>query len=323
MTGCLVENCEVLHGGGNNADYAYGGGGSLGGHNGDDGRGMLSNAVVRNCRIVLKNHGSSAGYAYGGGVFINTTASKEADMSLVYGTVIERCCVTNLMTFKSTRCQGGGAYLTSRGGAPGSQIRNCRIAGCWSSCNGGGVFFSKGTGYDLTVTGNVARADGAGAYVSGVSSVLRNSLVAANEGQSAVYLTADSLSLQSCTIAGNACTGIALNAADGCENVRISNTIVSRNACTAQIASALDVGGVYAANVTTSFVGGDPKFVSRSRGDYRLRYGSPCRGQGLVEAWMTNAKALDESPRIDPEDGTVDIGAYQHTPFVGFSIQVR
>ena len=57
---------------------------------------------------------------------------------------------------------------------------------------------------------------------------------------------------------------------------------------------------------------GTAAFVDSAHGDYRLSIKSPCRGAGLLDAWMLGAKDLDGNRRAYP--GLVDMGCYQRIP---------
>lgn len=285
VSGSRIENCSVAETSASmkKIQTVYGGGVWSAGAT------TLTNTVVRGCRIVF-SCGKSEGNAYGGGVGVYTAISSP-NVVLVGCDVVDNA-VTNT-NGQSTRMYGGGYSCQNRSGTS-SEIRSSAFMGNFSQTSGAAVYGVKGVS-------------------------CQNALFAKNSGPSIVAGN-EALEIGSCTFAANTAGALTVNGDPAKTTVR--NTILV-NDSPAELPDDLLEGGAYAENVDHCYIGGDPKFVSRSRGDYRLKYGSPCRGQGLIEAWMTGAKALDGSPRIDPEDGTVDIGCYQHTPFVGLTILVR
>ena len=72
--------------------------------------------------------------------------------------------------------------------------------------------------------------------------------------------------------------------------------------------------------VTNCYVGGNPRFVDVSAGDFRIRHGSPCRDQGGMFDWMTTASVdLSGKPRVVTDGRTLaqdpsalpDLGCYE------------
>ena len=72
--------------------------------------------------------------------------------------------------------------------------------------------------------------------------------------------------------------------------------------------------------VTNCYVGGNPRFVDASAGDFRLVRRSPCRDQGNMLGWMTAASVdLSGNPRVVTDGRTLaqdpsalpDLGCYE------------
>ena len=312
VSGSRIEDCSVVETSSSmkKNQTVYGGGIWAAGAT------TLTNTVVRGCRIVF-SCGKSDGYAYGGGVGIYTAIS--TPNVILVGCDVSDNVVTNTIG-QSTRMFGGG-YSCQNRASTAPVICNSVFSNNFSLSRGAAINFET-TGCTIRGCELVGNRSADSVIVYGAKGFFcTNTLFAANTGASIVMAGSNmSLGIGSCTFASNTAATLTVDGTPATTAVR--NTILA-NDSPAELPDDLLEGGSYAANVDHCYIGGNPKFVSRSRGDYRIRYSSPCRGQGLVEPWMTDAKALDGSPRIDPVDGTVDIGAYQHTPFVGFSIQVK
>ena len=71
------------------------------------------------------------------------------------------------------------------------------------------------------------------------------------------------------------------------------------------------------------FVGnlvGDPKFRNPTRGNYRIRSGSPAQNKGTNQTWMDGATDLQGDLRI--MNKAVDIGCYE-VPVTGMTLLIR
>lgn len=313
IEGTLVEGCSVeetsttwkqalgLYGGG---VCVYGGT-------------VVTNSVVRGC-FIRHSGGQYDGNSYGGGI------GAYLQFSLPSTIVIDSAVVGNSVTNtngKSNRMYGGGYFCLDRNGNPPTLIRTA-FTNNFCTYQGGGAFSKTQLlkAHDCSFVAN--RSYGSGAAIYAPSVLVTNSLFAANAGQTALTVGSSKKNsgLGSCTFADNVLSGTAVSLVAA--NVTVCNTIFS-NTCTQELSDDLLPGGAEASRVDHCFIGANPKFKSRAKGDYRLKYGSPCRGQGLVQPWMSTATDLAGAPRLDTEDGSVDIGAYQHTPFVGFSVLVK
>lgn len=181
---------------------------------------------------------------------------------------------------------GGGIYLE----AAGPTITNSIITGC-SATRGGGIFF------DTTSTADV------------INCVVAENTATSKGGGMFMYKSAPTQT--NVTITANAGGGID---ATGGGNPPATNCIISGNTV------ANDVKYLYPPAITYSCIGsgmtggtgnvyGDPLFVSSD--DYHLQPLSPCIDAGSNDAPELPACDLDGKPRILPEGGTVDMGAYE------------
>jgi len=311
----LVEFCSVLESSASHAkDHTlYGGGVCI------YGAALLTNSIVRNCRLTLAC-GQYVGYGYGGGVAVYSQYS--TPKSVVADCTIVGNCVTNT-NGRSNRMFGGGySYHCRNSVAP--FLAGTAFTNNFCIYQGGGAYFKTDNACvrDCAFVANKSLGSGGGVMSSSAS--LTNCLVVLNSGGTAVSASTAAASktsaLSACTIADNRLSGLAV--AFGHTDVFVRNTILC-NACTGEMPPELLPGGSAAERVDHCLIGGNPKFKSRGNGDYRLKYDSPCRGQGLVEPWMTGTADMSGAPRLDPKDGTVDIGCCQHLPSVGCIVLVE
>lgn len=173
-------------------------------------------------------------------------------------------------------------------------IRNCLFASNTNRLNGGGALaLSKNTRVEsCTFAGNRA-GDMGGA-------------VRATE-------TENSLTIN-CLFADNA-SGNSTTAAD-CDispeayrNSCVSNCYSKANSFPAE---ALNIGG------------GDPLFADAAKGDYRLQKKSPCVNAGTNQVWMTGARDLQNSRKVNRiMEDVVDIGCYEYRMPPGLLLWVR
>ena len=211
---------------------------------------------------------------------------------------------------------GGGAILQN-----GGTLNNCVISGCWSrgtgtsgATGGGGVFCDGGGMLNNCVVKSNSAAYNSGGVFCYNGGLLVNSLLVGNsahsDGGGACCYNAGALS--NCTVSGNSAysgSGIAFYSGG-----RLHNTIVYYNQ-----GPGSDISGsgtsAYSCSPGLSGggnIGGDPKFINASAGNYRLLASSPCVNVGANASWMTNASDLDGNPRLF--GGTVDMGAYEYAP---------
>jgi hypothetical protein len=211
---------------------------------------------------------------------------------------------------------GGGAILQNGGALSNCVISDCRSRGTGTSgATGGGGVICDGGGM---LNNCVVKSNSAAYYSGGVfcynGGLLVNSLLVGNsahsDGGGACCYNAGALS--NCTVSGNSAdsgSGIAFSGGG-----RLHNTIVYYNQ-----GPGSDISGSGTSEYSCSpglsgggNIGGDPKFINASAGNYRLLASSPCVNVGANASWMTNASDLDGNPRLF--GGTVDMGAYEYAP---------
>ena len=92
---------------------------------------LVSNCVVRNCRVVAEN-----GTALGGGIYARQGTT-------IRDSLIENCSVSNVVTdSKQYNCRGGGVFI--EGKILNSTVRGCSVWGAgngwYETCSGGGIY---------------------------------------------------------------------------------------------------------------------------------------------------------------------------------------
>ena len=160
-------------------------------------------------------------------------------------------------------------------------LSNCLITGCSDTGNGagGGVFLNKGGRLSrCLITGNTLKGGGSAGSVGG----------------GGVY-----------------CNG----------GGTLTNCIISFNSTPSSTSSNWTGSGskfAYCCTMPTNGltgagnIAGDPLFVNRAAGNYRLAWDSPCIDAGTNQSWMAGALDLDGELRILRR--AVDIGAYESIP---------
>ena len=235
-----------------------------------------TNTVISNCVMVAGKAGYNGGGAY-------------------YGTLYN-CTITNNL---------GGSYA---GGAQAAVLYNCSIINNTGGNGCGGV--RNSTAYNCLLKDNYGGIVGAG---GALDSTLYNCVIVSNFSASAGGGIMGG-AIYNCTVISNAAT----TSGGGVTNAGVYNSIVyfntapsgsnwvnltwATNSCIAP-----NPGGV--GNIT-----GDPMFVNKGAGNYRLAVNSPCINTGTNYAWMldpvdTRSKDMDRLARI--RYGTVDMGAYE------------
>ena len=211
-------------------------------------------------------------------------------------------------------------FANNRSGGFGSQpacILSYPVALTMTWCNVYGTI--NGNGIAINGNGFVSHCVSSNNSYDGLSSgqegAFRN-CQSVNNGNDGIHVSQYGITLESCTIAGNAVWGIHVpernpnpyykfniennisyyNGAKG-TNDWCSTNISYTNCCTYSNAPGLN-------NITNP-----PLFADTNNGNYRLSANSPCINAGTNKTWMTNSVDLDGNPRI--RYGIVDIGAYE------------
>jgi len=230
--------------------------------------------TVRNARII------KCGGIWGGGVYFNS------------GGLLEDSLVEN----NSVTDYGGGAYMRY-----GGTINRCRIIG-------------------NTATGS--QGSGGGVYVYNAGAVVRNSVLATNTahqyGGAAFLGNTAGGTFENCTIVANRCN----TANNGGGMYCWSSTITMRNCIVYHNTAGSAPNNMYLSSVTKTMenlcttppegsqcLSNDPRLVSISTRDYRLRGDSYCVNAGKNLSWMSGATDVDGNARII--NGAPDIGAYE------------
>jgi PKD repeat protein len=264
---------------------------------------------------------------------VGSAADEENAVRCVYlsaGSVLEGFTVTsgrtrtslgiapNSMTAIFLNACGGGAYLNE------GTLSNCIVVGNRAAWYGGGVCFGRvvnsqllanrvdifdgGASFEADlgncrIEGNVAPWNGGGAC----GGSLVNCLVIGNLSDSGGGVAlADA---RNCTITQN----VASNLGGGVSGADLLNCIIYSNTapwdpnyhgsslsycCT----TPLPTNG-------PGNIAGEPGFGSSTDTNYDLASTSPCVDAGMNEAWMLDAKDIDDRPRI--MNGRVDMGAHE------------
>jgi hypothetical protein len=198
---------------------------------------------------------------------------------------------------------GGGAGFWSESTT--EVISNCVIGGNVAGSFGGGA--SGGTLVNCTLVGNSSAYEGGGAYFSTLTNCLLTGNLATNYGGGAYGGL-----LVNCTIAENAAGfsgggAAAFYSFHDPETCTLLNSIIYYNNA-----------GMYAECIGCTQedcctpqgdINGEPLFVDRAAGNFRLQPPSPCINAGN-NAYVGTSTDLDGHPRIG--HATVDLGAYEY-----------
>jgi len=232
---------------------------------------LAGGGQIRDCMFV-----TNRAERYGGGAFIARTG------------LIERCHFIGNTAISND----GGAVYFQLGGT----LLNC-IVQSNSAVKGGGFFFEhNGLARNCLVTHNRARGGSQPGW-----------------GGGALFYYGGQL--KNCTL----CDNVALHDGGGMfggpsGSSVVHNCIVYFNSAPngsnyAGMAASCWTNCCTAPSIGINCVSADPLFFNRSRGNYRLAWGSPCINAGRTEPWMNNAVDLANDLRVWSD--SVDIGAYE------------
>jgi PKD repeat protein len=208
----------------------------------------------------------------------------------------------------------GGGVLAE----PGAVVTDCVLTGNEARYRGGGSY--QGNVYNSIYRGNTSMRGGAAAGSSSAGHTLRNCLLEGNTATS-IGGGAHDLVLRNCTVVrnkvlrtsgaeegGGVARGNLLNCIVLFNEAPIrSNIAGAKVAHTCATPELTDYPGVDGGH---NLINADPAFVDSNAGDFRLRFGSPCRDSGSGEAWMEGNMDLDGQPRLIC--GVPDLGAYEY-----------
>ncbi len=295
-TNCVVSGCYAWNGGGAASDI--------------DAAGALQDCVLSG--NVATNINSS--YGLGGGAFgVNAsscviTSNMARNGGGAYGCVLTRCEVR-----ENTATQGGGCYE--------SDLDDCNVIANEANLGGGGAYF--GTLNRCRVRDNVTSVGGGGgAY----DATLTSCLIAGNTAYQGggVYGASGTKGMINCTVISNSATVTGTFQGGGGfygngTSYPVRNCIVYYNASGALGTNLYQGAVTYTCSSPlpggTGNMDSSPQLSDLVNG--RLSVASPCINAGLEEAWMADALDLDDRARV--EGTSVDMGAYEFAPAVGYS----
>ncbi len=271
------------------------------------GANRMDGGQVVDC-VFSNNWGRSTGggIEMHGGLLINSTLINNRSGGEGGGGLhLRGGTATGLLIIGNTTTGSGGGVRQNRG-----VLANSYIIGNHANASGGGVFAADHTIRNCLIAGN--NANGAGGGISrgtiGTGHTMQNCTLVRNRAGTVgggVY-TAGSYAnvFRNLVVYGNEAGGVP-NDADGNHGEWRGNFQNSR-------ADEL-IDGVNG-NLTAN-----PRFRNPGSGfgpdailgDYMLAVISPCIDAGINQPWMATATDILGDPRIQPADGTVNMGAYE------------
>ena len=277
MTNGMLRNCLVTGNMATNNPSGQGGGVYATG-----------NSVMTNCDIIANMIGFAG---RGGGVYM--TGSAQLWNS---GILHNATPATNVTT---TGSLGGGVYMTGTNAMIcNSVIASNALPPGANSANGGGVYINNGgTVRNCLISGNSAFAGAGVAVVGSPVSDVESCTIAGNKAGYRGGLALPSYTYLQVRIRNVICYS---NLPDNLYLNNITNALFS-NSCVISSYTLLGSG-----NITNN-----PLFVNAVGGDFRLTKTSPCVRAGNNQTWMAGARDLDGNPRVWPDNGNVDMGAYE------------
>lgn len=289
----------------------------------------LYDGMVSNCLVTRCNGISAGGLTQYGGLFtdsvisncINTThtgGDRYGGGATIFGGTLQRTTITKCLNGRA-----GGIYVNGAS----SVVRDCRIVKNFSVL-GGNVRLNQGLVENCLIEGNgqgwntdtttTLEYGGAGAYVTGSGSVLRNSLIVGNgitnklaTGCGGLVVTASAKTYNN-TILGNRHQGSGSAPLD----VRNDGGTVA-NTLAATLNTVSGTSEYNHIGVT------DAGLRDIANGDYRLRSSSPCLNAGANSYWDGVIEPRDYLGNARFTNGRVDIGAFEFEGYLGSVILLR
>lgn len=274
-------------------------------------------AVLRGCTLTGARIDSPAGRD-GAGVYFG-----------VDGGLLEDCRITD--NVGQVKMNGGGVYFSavSKGVARRCEIDHNSLRA--NDANGGGVYLNGGGALDNCLVHDNSSYFGSGVFLYNAASITNCTIVKNSPnlycegswGSSRVVNTI-------CGLPGEqgVCVyvisipndPVAQKAAAEAEFAKLAGSFY--NCLSSGCYYFLNRGGAESRPLpeVNGNLSGDAAFVDVANDDYHLSRKSSCRGRGLLEAWMRDAKDLDGNSRVSA--GFVDMGCYQRVRN-GFILLVR
>lgn len=277
------------------------------------------NSLVTDCRILDNGHSETSNTS-GGGLYLQASARAV------------RCVIAG----NAARTSAGGVYIHGQHGHP---LLSDSVVSNNFAWSGGGVFvYYYGDVENSRIVHNEANRTGGGIHMNSRGSYVRNCLIAGNQagttggGVHNAGGQSGSVSLQNLTVANNLSeeSGGGIHVSGINNDMEMYNSIIFDNLAETESNNVYFASNVPVAeyNCTTPGLVGEgniadtPVFtmpgqghgLAATLGDYTLRPISPCRDSGRNEAWMLTAVDILGAPRIQPQHGIVDMGAYEATP---------
>ena len=287
-------------------------------------RTVLASSAEVNARVATLNHAGAAirGCTLTGARIGNPSGRDGAGVYFgAKGGLLEDCRVTD--NISQVRMNGGGVSFVA--GSKGV-VRRCEIdhnSISASETNGGGIYMNGGGTLESCLIHHNSAAYGGGVFLYDAAS-LTNCTIVANSPNLYCEHSWDKSSIVNtiCGLPGEngVCVYVGLiqdnpeaqKAAAQAELAKLSKPFYN---CLSSGCYCFMSRGDSKSHPLPEEKGnltGTAAFVDSAHGDYRLSIKSPCRGAGLLDAWMLGAKDLDGNRRAYP--GLVDMGCYQRIP---------
>lgn len=288
---CLIRDCKIIENqvtGFLHTDTPLGGGGIY----------ADTNTTVRHC-LIEANEAAQRG----GGIWCHLSGSLAENCTLVKNRAKGQRA-RNPNGTGSMEEGGGGAYCDF-----GGMLRSCLvIANKADKIGGGAVLSTGGNARNCTFVNNSTGVSGGGVQTLGVAGLVNSIAWSNTRGDKSepddVYvshyyhvdihqLTLGKANLKHCCI--------------GKLGLHFTKQ-------TFYLGRTAKYNPALYKNTANDFkcIEADPQFIDEKNGDHRLKPTSPCINAAANEEWMEKAFDLDRRPRI--QDGTADIGAFEHAP---------